>query len=256
MRQGQIPTEKSTIPSVDVTATHIDNTSSANAATLAEKTKTDLNESLPSEEKTTGNRKTLKVEDIFLDDDDDLFVQTKTPPIKQGKEIKNKISEKTESTQIPASNVTSNKVETEKIEPVRSDIKISDNSDMFSGDIIDADNIFGVAKASSDVERKSNTDSSSEIETKNSAAGKVTFPKEAVKDSSQSQASVAKEANDGKESEDEDLFKPSEKKEKKIVNRSKDEEDGKGKKEDMGKGKKKKDKTSIFNEVIINLLIN
>lgn len=249
MRQGQISSEQNVATSVDVPGMIIGNASPISISKTKIETKKEPEESPSSDEKTTGRKKSLRVEDIFLDEDaDDIFGSTRTQPIKE--EGRNKLSEKTEPTKLPDNLVVTDKAKTESVEASKPDIRRPD-SDLVFEDANDADDIFSVTKEPLIREEKAKTDINNAvfIEKDSNVTGKKNLEKESVEEVSKSQGFTGKEKTDGKESEDDDLFKPSETKEKKVVNSNKDEEDGKGKKEEAGKAKKKKDKANMFSEV-------
>ena len=250
MRQGQISSEQNIATSVDVPGTIIGNTSHISISKAKVDTKKELEESPSSDEKTTGRKKSLRVEDIFSEDDDDIFGSTRTQPIKQEERKTDKSIEKTVPTRLPDNVVVTNNAKTESIDGNSPNIRRPD-SDLVFGDTNDVDDIFSITKDPSIREEKAKADISNAVSVADdsSVTGKKNLKSESVEEISRSQGLSGKEETGGKESEDDDLFKPSETKEKKVIDSNKDKEDGKGKKEEVGKAKKKKEKASIFSEV-------
>jgi len=277
LRQGLTSSEQSIGASIDVVGTTIDSAKSGGAknppASTSER-KIDSEENRISTEKTIGGIKSLKVEDIFSDDDDDaLFGSKRTQPVKQQEKKLDISTEKIDSRK-PDIIDTTEEVKAEKMEANRPSTKRY-NSDLFSDDRNDDDDIFNVAKAAPSKEESSKVDLNNSIlnESKSSMGEEEVVNVETVKDTPQTKTlkvkevnakeanaeganakeanakeAHAKEAHGEKESEDEDLFKPSEKREKKVVTKD-SKEDGKVQGEEVSKvKKKKKEKASIFNE--------
>ena len=250
MRQGQISTEQNAATAINVPGTILENKSTAHATKAATPTvehKQEVKRSItatekPSEEK---NRKALKAEDIFSDDDDDLFSPKKTSSSakKEDKKPRNFSEESiTTNKQLPDNDIVTKTVEKEK----------KDHADLFLENTNDGDDMFSVKKDLASTERKQEGDVG-EVEDDNSVKIKENVKSEMIEGiaPSRSKDLKEKEAKYGKDSEEEDLFKSPEKKEKATVEVNKEIEEGKEKEEEevVKVKKKKKEKANIFDQV-------